>query len=65
VILDDRDKSAGVKFKDSDLVGFPVQVIVGKRNLDQGKVEVKLRKTGEKNLVEKNDILNYIRKCLK
>jgi len=42
-ILDDRDVRAGVKFKDADLVGFPLRVVLGERGLKQGKVEIKWR----------------------
>jgi prolyl-tRNA synthetase len=48
VILDDREESAGVKFKDADLIGYPVQVVVGKRGVEAGTVDLKLRATGEK-----------------
>ncbi|MBI4665697.1 MAG: proline--tRNA ligase [Nitrospinae bacterium] len=51
-ILDDRDVRSGVKFNDADLIGFPLQVVVGKKGLAEGKVELKTRKTGEKRLVE-------------
>lgn len=47
VLYDDRDKGAGEKFADADLMGMPYQVIVGKRSLESGKAEVKDRKTGE------------------
>jgi len=50
-ILDDRPERIGVKLKDADLIGFPVKVIIGKA-LKEGKVEIKLRKTGEVKLVE-------------
>jgi prolyl-tRNA synthetase len=51
-VLDDRvDASAGVKFKDAELVGYPAQVTVGK-HVAEGKVEVKSRRTGEVSLVE-------------
>jgi len=43
VILDDRDQRAGVKFKDSDLIGFPLRVTIGAKALAEGKVEVKWR----------------------
>ena len=43
VILDDRDQRAGVKFKDSDLIGFPLRVTIGAKALAKGKVEVKWR----------------------
>ena len=48
VVIDDRKERAGVKFADADLIGWPLQVVVGKRGLAEGKVEVKLRKTGQK-----------------
>jgi len=61
VMIDDRDdKSPGVKFKDADLVGFPLKVIVGKKNLVEGKVEVKDRATGSVTLVDKNGVVAYI-----
>lgn len=46
VLLDDRDEKPGVKFKDSDLIGLPIRVTIGKR-ASEGIVEFKLRKTGE------------------
>ncbi|MDI3280692.1 MAG: proline--tRNA ligase [Bacillota bacterium] len=46
-IWDDRDERAGVKFKDADLLGFPLRVTVGPRALAQGEIEVKFRATGE------------------
>ena len=47
VVLDDRGERAGVKFKDADLIGYPVRVTVGAKSLARGNVEVKIRKTGE------------------
>jgi prolyl-tRNA synthetase len=47
-VLDDRDERAGVKFADADLIGYPVQVTVGKRGLAQGSVDLKMRATGER-----------------
>ncbi len=55
VALDDRDERAGVKFADNDLIGWPVQVVVGKRGLAEGTVEVKNRATGEKTSVALTD----------
>jgi prolyl-tRNA synthetase len=53
VLYDDRDDvSAGFKFNDADLLGMPLQVIVGEKNLAKNKVEIKYRSTGEKKLVE-------------
>ncbi len=53
VLYDDRiDSQAGVKFNDADLLGMPVQIIVGDRKLKTNQVEVKVRKTGERFDVE-------------
>ena len=43
VLLDDRKLRPGVKFKDADLIGIPIRVTVGQKNVADGKVEVKLR----------------------
>jgi prolyl-tRNA synthetase len=48
VLLDDRAERAGVKFADADLIGYPVQVTVGKRGIAAGTVDLKLRATGER-----------------
>ena len=50
-VIDDRDERAGVKFNDADLIGWPYQVIVGKRGLEAGQIELKDRQTGEKQQV--------------
>ena len=47
-VLDDREERAGVKFADADLVGYPVQVVVGSRGIDAGTVDLKVRSTGER-----------------
>ena len=49
--LDDRDERAGVKFADADLIGYPVQVVVGKRGVEGGSVDLKLRATGDRSQV--------------
>ncbi|RII27862.1 MAG: proline--tRNA ligase [Geobacter sp.] len=46
VLLDDRDERPGFKFKDADLIGIPLRIVVGSKNLAEGKVELKDRKTG-------------------
>jgi prolyl-tRNA synthetase len=49
VLFDDRtDAQAGFKFKDADLLGMPIQVIVGEKKLAENKVEIKIRRTGER-----------------
>jgi prolyl-tRNA synthetase len=62
VLFDDRKEvSPGFKFKDADLLGMPFQVIVGEKNLAQGKVEIKVRRTGERSYVEKGDLVNHLK----
>ncbi len=51
VVIDDRDERAGVKFADADLIGWPYQVVVGKKGIASGVVEVKTRATGERDEV--------------
>lgn len=48
VVIDDRKERPGVKFADADLIGWPLQVIIGQRGLANGTIEVKLRRTGDK-----------------
>jgi len=50
-LLDDRSDRLGVKFKDAELLGIPLQIIIGPKNLDEGKVELKSRKTGESKFI--------------
>lgn len=47
VVLDDRKERPGVKFKDADLIGYPLRVVVGPKTLKEGKLEVKVRKNGK------------------
>ncbi|MBN1687511.1 MAG: proline--tRNA ligase [Candidatus Omnitrophica bacterium] len=56
VFYDDRNERAGVKFNDADLIGIPLRVVVGERNLAAGNVEVKSRMTGETQLVSLRDL---------
>ncbi|HXI10053.1 MAG TPA: proline--tRNA ligase [Thermodesulfobacteriota bacterium] len=59
-LLDDRDERAGVKFKDADLIGIPLRVTVGERNLKQGLVEIKERRSGEVKLVKAGEAAEKI-----
>jgi prolyl-tRNA synthetase len=61
VILDDRNERAGFKFKDADLVGYPIQIIIGAKSLEKGIVEIKIRKTGEKFEKPANNIIDFIK----
>jgi prolyl-tRNA synthetase len=51
VLFDDRDERPGIKFKDNDLIGIPLRIVVGSKGLAEGKVELKNRKTGEMQLL--------------
>lgn len=51
IVLDDRPERAGVKFNDADLIGYPVQIVVGKDTKTKGTVEIKVRRTGAKEAV--------------
>lgn len=62
-LFDDRPNvSAGVKFKDADLVGIPLQVIVGERGLKENKIEIKKRKSGERILVSVDEGVEAVKK---
>jgi len=60
VLLDDRAKSAGVKFADSDLIGAPIRIVVSGRNLESGKLEVKVTGNDEAEIIDKDKIFEYI-----
>ena len=63
VILDDRDERPGVKFKDADLVGFPLRVSIGEKSLANGEVELKPR-GGAVQLVKAEEALAQVRAFL-
>ncbi|MEW6661210.1 MAG: proline--tRNA ligase [Bacillota bacterium] len=64
VVLDDRDERAGVKFMDADLIGYPVRVTVGRKTVEHGTVDVKLRKTGEEFTKSLDEAVAYIKKLV-
>jgi prolyl-tRNA synthetase len=67
VIVDDRDERPGVKFKDADLIGFPVRVVVGARGLAAGEIEVKKR-SEEKSATRKvapTNVVETVKELLK
>ncbi|HEY9766507.1 MAG TPA: His/Gly/Thr/Pro-type tRNA ligase C-terminal domain-containing protein, partial [Chroococcales cyanobacterium] len=63
VILDDRDERPGVKFKDADLIGFPLRITVGK-TITEGNVELKERQGGEVILVPLNEAIEKAKSLL-
>ena len=64
VLLDDRDERPGVKFKDMDLIGIPYRITVG-RGVKDGKVELKLRATGEVQEIALSDIADTVAKLVR
>lgn len=64
VLVDDRKERAGVKFADSDLIGLPIRITIGKKAAD-GIVEVKIRKTGETIEVRQEEVANTVGILLK
>ena len=59
-LLDDRDERPGVKFKDADLLGIPLRVVVGKKGLAEGKVELKARKDKDVSMVPVGEIVDKV-----
>jgi len=65
VLFDDRvDAQAGFKFNDADLLGLPVQIIAGDKNLKENKVEVKIRKTGERFTIEIDKLYDKLKELI-
>ena len=64
VLLDDRKERAGVKFKDCDLIGYPLRVTVGPKAIEEGTVELRIRKTGETIVETKEAYLSKVQKLL-
>ena len=64
-IIDDRKERAGVKFKDADLIGYPMRITVSPKALEEGSVEVKIRRSGEVKMVEKANAISEIVEILK
>lgn len=66
VLFDDRQLGPGMMFKDADLIGLPLRVVIGERDyLATGEIEVKVRKTGETLKVKKDDLLPTVKAKLK
>ena len=60
VLMDDRNERAGVKFKDADLIGIPTQIILGEKNLKEGLVEIKDRRTKEAVKVKVEEVVERV-----
>jgi prolyl-tRNA synthetase len=64
VLYDDRGETPGVKFKDADLIGIPLRITLGEKNLKKGLVEIKRRKTGEVTLVKEEEVLPRVKEMI-
>jgi prolyl-tRNA synthetase len=64
VFYDDREEAPGVKFKDADLIGIPLRVTLGEKNLKKGLIEIRKRKTGETLLVNREEAVARIRELV-
>lgn len=61
ILFDDRNESPGVKFNDADLVGIPYQIIVGEKNAQNNQVEIKERRSGHRDIVKIEELVNYLK----
>ena len=64
-LLDDRKERAGVKFKDADLIGYPLRITVGPKTIEENKIEVKVRRSGEAFGFTKEEYLEKVLDLLK
>lgn len=64
VIYDDRDISPGIKFKDSDLIGVPLKIIIGRKFLDSNRVEIEFRETSRKEEVLPEDVILMVKQLV-
>ncbi len=65
VLYDDRNESAGIKFKDADLIGIPIKVIIGEKNAKKDMVEVKDRKTGKVEKINSKELESHLKNLIK
>ena len=64
VLFDDRDERAGVKFKDADLLGITLQVIIGRESLKNNVIELKIRRSQEKTVKGADEIIKEVKKII-
>lgn len=63
-VIDDRNERPGVKFKDADLIGYPLRIVVGGKAVDEGTVEIKHRRNGNVDTVQYDGAVAYIKKIV-
>jgi len=64
VLYDDRDIRAGVKFNDADLIGIPIVVVIGDRNLKDNLVEIKTRNDGKSKLIPTSNLMQELKQMI-
>jgi prolyl-tRNA synthetase len=64
VLYDDREETPGVKFKDADLIGIPLRITLGEKNLKKGLVEIKKRRMGEVLLINQGETLSKVKELI-
>ena len=64
-LYDDRDESAGVKFKDADLLGLPVRIVISSRNLKENQVELKIRSDKDASRIPLSSVLDNLKRILR
>jgi prolyl-tRNA synthetase len=64
VLFDDREAAAGFKFNDADLLGMPIQIVIGEKKLKENKCEIKIRRTGERFDIEVSELMSKIRELI-
>lgn len=65
VIFDDRKERPGVMFADMELIGVPHMLVIGEKNLENGEIEYKNRRTGEKQMIAKAQLLDFLKGQIK
>lgn len=65
VLFDDRKERPGVMFADMELIGIPHMIVIGEKNLEKGEIEYKSRHSGEKQMIDKQQLVKFITEKLK
>ena len=64
VLFDDRDERAGVKFKDADLIGVPLSIVIGKKSIEEKNIELRIRKDKSTQFIPRENAVKFITKLL-
>jgi len=61
VLFDDRNERAGVKFKDADLIGIPLSIVIGKKSIEEKNIELRMRKDKSTHFVPKDELIKFVK----